>query len=371
MSVEVDTAGMSPCKGSKPKFWGVLHRECCCFVRGSWQRKREEPTRNDTGRLRAPTISGRDDYALDSHAPRPTGPYPTQPTRTVCTRKPCGAWEDVITCTPRSDTPTWGATFFTWTDVKEYAEGWMSLRGWIAHIRIPSAAGRAWRRCPTGSRPPTVLAAGILHGHALLGQSLPPHRRERRAWGSCWLSKAPRAIPSAITLTPLRGPSTGCPLPGMPTSWCSCCTRAWGLPWRGCSTFSPTWTGGGPPRFPLTSRWTARGCSRLWEGSPCRCNGLKSKLARTAINENWGPHYLHPSVPPELNYVYLRLQSAARDGNQRLWNHIICDSTTSPSSACPSRRGNARVSGDRLASVAVSHTSRRGYESVSPCLKPG
>ncbi len=23
---------------------------------------------------------------------------------------------------------------------------------------------------------------------------------------------------------------------------------------------------------------------------------------RTAINENWGPHYLHPSVPTELNY---------------------------------------------------------------------
>src|SRR6266852_7566565 len=78
MSVEAETAGMSPYKGSKPKFWGVLHRECCCFVRGSWQRKREEPMRNDTGRLRAPTISGRDDYALDSHAPRPTGPYPPQ-----------------------------------------------------------------------------------------------------------------------------------------------------------------------------------------------------------------------------------------------------------------------------------------------------
>src|SRR5882672_9382871 len=324
MSVEAEMAGMSPCKGSKPKCWGVLHRECCCFVRGSWQRKREEPTSNDTGRLRAPTTAGRDDHALDSHAPRPTGPYPPQPTRTVCTRKPCGAWEDVSTCTPRSDTPPWGATFLTWTDVKEYAEGWMSLRGWIAHIRIPSAAGRAWRRCPTGGRPPTVLAAGILHRHALLGQSLPPHRRERRAWGSCWLSKAPRAIPSAITLTPLRGPSTGCRPPGMPTSWYSCCTRAWGWPWRGCSASSPTWTGGGPPRFPLTSRWTARGCSRLWEGSPCRCNGLKSKLARTAINENWGPHYLHPSVPTELNYLYLRLPSAARDGNQRLWNHIIC-----------------------------------------------
>ena len=100
MSVEAETAGMSPYKGSKPKFWGVLHRECCCFVRGSWQRKREEPMRNDTGRLRAPTTVGRDGYALDSHAPRPTGPYPPQPTRTVCTRKPCGAWEDVITGTP-------------------------------------------------------------------------------------------------------------------------------------------------------------------------------------------------------------------------------------------------------------------------------
>jgi len=29
-----------------------------------------------------------------------------------------------------------------------------------------------------------------------------------------------------------------------------------------------TWTGGGPPRFPLTSRWTALGCSRLWKDRP-------------------------------------------------------------------------------------------------------
>jgi hypothetical protein len=34
-------------------------------------------------------------------------------------------------------TPTCVAKFLSWTDAKEYAEGLMPLRGWIANSRIP------------------------------------------------------------------------------------------------------------------------------------------------------------------------------------------------------------------------------------------
>ena len=54
------------------------------------------------------------------------------------------------------------------------------------------------------------------------------------------------------------------------------------------------------------------------DASTDSCNGLKSKSIRTAINENWGPHYLHLSMSPGLDYLHLRLQSMARDCNERL-----------------------------------------------------
>jgi len=56
------------------------------------------------------------------------------------------------------------------------------------------------------------------------------------------------------------------------------------------------------------------------------CSGLQSKTVRTAISANSGPDYLQLSVPPGPHYLPLRLQSAARDCNHPVRDHIICQS---------------------------------------------
>jgi hypothetical protein len=100
------------------------------------------------------------------------------------------------------------------------------------------------------------------------------------------------------------------------------------------------------------------------------CNGLQSKWIRTAISGNWGPHYVHLSIPPGPDSVPLRLQSTGWACNQQCWDHIICDETASPSSACPYWSCNAGASGERPGGAPVSYASRPGHGCVSPHQKP-
>src|SRR5262245_1142084 len=55
-----------------------------------------------------------------------------------------------------------------------------------------------------------------------------------------------------------------------------------------------------------------------------RCSGLQSKRTGTAISAFSGPHSLHLSPTSGPHSLHLRLQSAARDCNQRRQDHIIC-----------------------------------------------
>ena len=77
---------------------------------------------------------------------------------------------------------------------------------------------------------------------------------------------------------------------------------------------------------------------RVLTGEGTMCNGLQSKWLRTAIIAFLGPNYLPLSISPGPDYLPLRLQSMARDCNQRPQDHIICNSTASPFSARPSWR---------------------------------
>jgi len=96
------------------------------------------------------------------------------------------------------------------------------------------------------------------------------------------------------------------------------------------------------------------------------CNGLKWKWARTAINGNLGPDYLHLSIPSRRDSVQRRLQSVARDCNQGDQDHVTCNYPGSPSSTCLYAREGAGDSGERRGGAAVSCTFRPGSESVSP-----
>jgi hypothetical protein len=112
--------------------------------------------------------------------------------------------------------------------------------------------------------------------------------------------------------------------------------------------------------------------SKMWTPTSkirSSCNGLQWKWLRTAINGNLGPDYLHLSIPSGRDYLPLSLQSAARDCNQRRWDHITCDSPEPPSSACLCARGSTCISQERLGGVPVSDISRPGAESVSSHLK--
>ena len=96
-----------------------------------------------------------------------------------------------------------------------------------------------------------------------------------------------------------------------------------------------------------------------------RCNGLQLKWVGTAINGNLGRHYLHLSIPPGQDSVQLRLQSMARDYNQRRWDHIRWDSSAPLSSACPEARDTPAYPRSVLGGAPVSDTSRPGDGSVS------
>jgi len=61
-------------------------------------------------------------------------------------------------------------------------------------------------------------------------------------------------------------------------------------------------------------------------GGNSSCRGLQLKRVGTAISAVLGPHYLQLSVPPGPDYLPLRLQSAARDCNHPVRDHIICQS---------------------------------------------
>ena len=100
------------------------------------------------------------------------------------------------------------------------------------------------------------------------------------------------------------------------------------------------------------------------------CNGLQWKWLRTAINGNLGPDYLHLSIPSGRDYLQLRLLLSSWDCNQRRQDHIKCDYSEPPASACLDVRGSTCISQERLGGAPVSYISRPGAKSVSSHLKP-
>src|SRR5438128_11038945 len=98
------------------------------------------------------------------------------------------------------------------------------------------------------------------------------------------------------------------------------------------------------------------------------CNGLQWKWLRTAINGNLGPDYMHLSIPSGRDYLQLRLLLSSCGCNQRRHDHIKCDYSEPPASACLDVRRSTCISHERLGGSHATYISRPRTESVSSHL---